>query len=386
MYKEYIITNFAYGTGPYLMTADLAIAFNNELEKQGQERLGIIIPWVYGEKQKKIMLEEFSEHEKKYPGEILLDAKLGEILKSIFYGNNTYEEALNKWVKSFDGACQKANRYLSGVLETKALFGNKTEINGKNIVVELHRSPRILYNVAPSYFSSFAYIAEILEQALGRKEIAINKDLLLKGVEIANRVEQNQKLHCIAYPATFSYDKDYQPRYATEILVPPITRLPQLNSDLIDPGIFVTITGIFGLEQLYAEVKYLGIRLYSNDAKAVAGSIQASPHIISNQNILFQFARSGWSSVWLSMLSETPLIIPEFNPQDDPEIYFNNRAIEESGIGIIYRGQSLKNILQKAEDIKRTDANFKDEILNRWGILDGNRYCARLFVKDFLGR
>ena len=85
-YKNYAVLNFAYGTGPYLRTTDLAIAFNAELERRGQPRLGIIVPWVYGDKQKKVMLEEFAGHEQKYPGEILLDAGLGAILKSIFYG------------------------------------------------------------------------------------------------------------------------------------------------------------------------------------------------------------------------------------------------------------------------------------------------------------
>jgi len=152
----------------------------------------------------------------------------------------------------------------------------------------------------------------------------------------------------------------------------------------IEKGIFVTITGIPGLERLYAEAQALGIKLYSNDTKAVPGSIRALPHIIPNKNIVFQFARSGWSSVWLSMLVGTPLVMPDFDPKDDPEIYFNNLAVEKLGIGLIYHGESLMELFQKAKKVREKQAQVQAGILAKWGTLDGTAYCAKLFVDDFL--
>ena len=381
---KYIVTNFAYGTGPYLRTTELALAFNYELEQRGHERLGIIIPWVYGEKQKRIILEEFSEYEQKHPGEMLLDKELGELLKSIFYGNNMYEQALAAWIEKFDVVSNAAHKHLSGTFEVETLSSEKYEANGKDIVVELNRSPRIIYNVAPSYFTSFAYIADILEQAIEIPTIATDKNLLRSGISIAQKVESAQKLHCTAYPATFSYSKSYKPRYQSEVFTPPIFSPPQENHDEFDPGIFVTITGIPGLERLYEEAKQLGLRLYSNDTKAVPGSEKKLPWIVPNKNTVFQFARSGWGSVWLSMLSSTPIVVPEFDAKDDPEIYFNNRAIEEMGIGIVYRGQPLQKILDQRERVQKASAKIKNEILARWETLDGNLVCAKRFVNDFL--
>src|SRR3989344_1749536 len=138
---KYIVTNFAYGTGPYLRTTELALAFNDELEKRGEERLGIIVPWVYGEKQKKIMLEEFSP----YADEIFLDEKLGGILRSIFYGDNTYEEALVKWSENVKSVSQEAKKHLSGKIETISLSGKPKIIDFQDIVLELNRSPRLRY-------------------------------------------------------------------------------------------------------------------------------------------------------------------------------------------------------------------------------------------------
>lgn len=383
MLEKYIITNFAYGTGPYLRTTELALAFNDESERRGKERLGIIVPWVYGEKQKKIMLEEFASR----ADEIFFDEHLGNILKSVFYGDNSYEDALAGWVKNAKALSAEAHAHLSGKIKVVSLAGEEKKIDGTDIVLEINRSPRIRYDIAPSYFTTFGYIAEILRgvEAVSENKIAVRRDLLEKGTEIADWVESAQKIHTVAYPATFSWSDSYRARYGTEILTPPISRLyPQDNSTL-EPGIFVTITGIPGLERLYQDARRLGFKLYSNDTKAVPDSIRALPHVIPNKNIVFQFARSGWGSVWLSMISGTPLVVPDFDAKDDPEIYFNNVAIENLGIGIIYRGQKLEEILDKAEEIKRNSKLVCDKILSRWGTLDGNQYCAKIFAEDFWG-
>lgn len=382
MSNKFVVTNFAYGTGPYLRTTELALAFNDELVKRGKERLGILVPWVYGEKQKRIMLEEFS----KYADEIFLDEKLGTLLKSIFYGDNTYEEALAKWSENVKEISGKARKHLSGKIEVVSLSGKPKTVAGENILLEINRSPRIRYDVAPTYFTTFGYIAEILEgvKKIPTDKISVKRDLLDRSIEAANWVESNQKIYAVAYPATFSWNEEYKPRYASEILTPPISRLYAPNEEKFEPGIYVTITGIPGLERLYSDAKRLGINLYSSDEKSVPGSEKKLPHVIPNKNTVLQFARSGWGSVWLSMISGTPLVVPDFDPKDDPEIYFNNLAIEKMGIGHVYRGEPLEEILEKIPELKKSSKAICDKILAKWGTLDGNKYCAELFTKDFL--
>ena len=381
-----IVTNFAYGTGPYLRSTELAIAFNDELEKAGQKRLGIVVPWVYGEQQKRVMWEEFSAHDQVHPGEILLDRELGSLLRSIFYADTTYERALEKWVALCRSISDKAHGHLSSQFAVETMTGEKQMVDGRDVKVELSRSPRIRYDVAPAYFSSFAYVAEILEQAKHAGEIAVESKLLERGVKIADWVETEQRVRCMAYPATFAFLTPREPRYADEMLVPPLVFPPKANTDNLQQGIFVTITGIPGLERLYADAKRLGIRLYSNDPDQVPGSTKALPHIIPNEKILFQFARAGWSSIWISMMCGTPLVVPEYDSEDDPEIYFNNRSVEELQLGVIYQGQTIETILKESTRIKESYERMKKEILDRWGTLDGNRYCATLFARDFLAQ
>jgi len=385
--KKFIVTNFAYGTGPYLRTTELTIALNEELERRGQERLGVVIPWVYGEKQRRIMLEEFAEHDKSYPGELLLDADLGSILKEIFYGDNTYEEALAKWIEGHDSVSERIRSHLSGSIEVETLDGEKMEVSGSDIVLELNRSPRVLYGVAPTYSTTFGHIAEILEavEHVGTDKVSVDRELARAGASLADKIERAQGVHAIAYPATFSGEEGYKPRYSNTHLVPPITSLPHgdIGGDM-DDGIFVTITGIPGLERLYAEARELGLKLYSNDTEAVQGSEKHLPHVIPNKAILFQFARSGWGSVWLSMFSGTPIVVPDFDPKDDPEIYFNNLMVEKLGIGIIYRGQPLSEILAAREKIQANCVAMRKSIMERWGVLEGNSVCAKLFAEHFL--
>ena len=385
---KYIVTNFAYGTGPYLRTTELAIAFNDELEARGKARMPVIVPLVYGDKQKRIMLEEFGEHIARYPEEILLDVHLGSLLKKIFYtGREKYEETLRLWIDTAEAVSQDAHTHLTGTLDLETFSGTRVQVAGGDISLEINRSPRIRYDVAPSYSTTFGYIADILEksQSLGRDILDVDPALLRAGTKLADSIEGAQDMNLMAYPATFSWDeRTYVPRYSQETLVPPITDLPQSSTDAMEEGIFVTITGIEGLERLYAEARELGLKLYSNDTEAVEGSVKALPHIIPNPAIRLQFARAGWGSIWLSMFCGTPLVVPRFDPTDDPEIYFNILAIQGLGIGTVYEGQSLREILSDRESAQDSSQCICENIERRWGTTNGNTLSAHLFVDAFL--
>jgi hypothetical protein len=163
--ERHIVANFAYGTGPYLRATELGIAFNDELEKRGRPRMSIIVPWVYGEKQKRVMLEGFAAHAASRPDEVLLDKKLGAYLKTVFYGDNTYEEALAKWIQVESSLRPQISGYLSGTLDLETLSGRRIGAEGRDIAVQLSRSPRLSFGIQPAYFTSFAYVGEILERA-----------------------------------------------------------------------------------------------------------------------------------------------------------------------------------------------------------------------------
>ena len=202
-------------------------------------------------------------------------------------------------------------------------------------------------------------------------------------IKIAEEVESQYKFTCVAHPGTFSFLENRKP-VGREISIPPTIYPPKQNSDPIQEGIFITITGIPGLERLYNEAKALGLKLYSNDPSTVPGSERLLPNVIPNPKIKLQFARSGWGSVWFSQLSGTPFVCPEFDPLDDPEIYFNNKCIEKLGLGIIYRGQPLSDILAEAEKLRPGIRKINQDLLDKFGTYNGNEYSAKIIVDDLL--
>lgn len=374
--NKFIVTNFAYGTGPYLRATELAIAFNCQIEQRGHKRFKIIVPLVYGENQKAIMSEEFSGFLATYPDEIIFDRKLGRILRSVFYEGGSYGDYLDHWSKKVGAASLLAGKYL------KSKYGNK-------IKVELNRSPRIFYDIAPSYFTSFGYIGEILEKTKNTdvsKVLKIPSHVLTAAIKQINFIEKQQKIHCLAFPGTFSYIKKHKPRYRTEVEVPPLVTSfsPPSRRSRNGKSVFVTVSGIPGLEKLYSGISKLGLTTYSNNPDAIPRSIKASPRIINKGSILFHFARSGWNSVWSSLLSETPLIVPNFDPSDDPEIYFNNISVRKLGLGVVYQGQTVDELLEEYHKTKNKNLTVKRKIFNRWGTFDGTKYCAKIFADDYL--
>ena len=70
---KYIFTNFGSGNGPYLRTIDMGIGLINLFKDKLDEEISILVPWVYGERQKLIILEEFENHVKENPNLIILD-------------------------------------------------------------------------------------------------------------------------------------------------------------------------------------------------------------------------------------------------------------------------------------------------------------------------
>ncbi len=373
---KYLVTNFAYGYGPFLRTTELARAVNTERVTRGLEPLGIIVPWVYGDDQKRIMREEFGD-----ASDIFLNEPLGAILKSVFYANSSYKEALEAWVETYPKASANARAYLSGNLEVTSLSGKDHTIKGKDILFSLARAPRVSFTPLPSYSATFGHISEILEHTenISLEEIEIDRALVQRAIPIARSLEEEQTLIGLGTPGTFSY-VEYRKPLGNEMLIPPTIRAPYVDTSEMSEGIYVTITGISGLERLYAQAQSLGLTVYTNDPERLLGSIKASPNVLGNSAIKLCFARAGWGSIWGAQLLGKAVIVPPFDPTDDPEIYFNNKCIVALGLGIEYTGQDLAELISEAVALEPGIRARNEALLTEFGTLDGNEYVAKKIV------
>ena len=198
-------------------------------------------------------------------------------------------------------------------------------------------------------------------------------------------IENDQQLYFVADPATFSNKgKEFRKSRKNEVYTPPTLHKLKNTDDNIKKGIYVTVTGIPGLNRLFEEARNIGLQIYSNKPESVAGSIKASPSIMAHENILLHFARSGWGSVWLSQFTKTPFITPSYDKDDDPEIYFNNICIEQLGLGTIYKNQNLDELLEIKDVYVSNIEKINKYLMDTYGTLDGIEYTTKKIVNHFL--
>jgi hypothetical protein len=364
-----LVTNFAYGTGPYLRITELALSINDHLERLGQPRHRIVLPLVYGSKQRRIMREEFGDEMDARPEEFVLDETLGELFRETFYRDESYGSYLRRWVGDFEEWSERISGYLH-------------EEYGDSIGFELSRAPRISLDVSPSYYTSFGYLSKIFEEERREANARLPDDLLVVAADLARETEREHDRQFISVPGTFTHCPDRKPRYATEQLVPPLMKPPETPETEVDRGIYVTVSGIPGLEDLYHEAKSLDYRVYTNDPDALGGGIKALPSVVTSDAIEFHVARAGWGSVWLSLFAETPLLIPAWNPSDDPEIRHNVRAIEELGIGNTFSEDRAKISSDSGKRIRSNMRDIKDQLRTEYGTLSGIGVAGERIATD----
>lgn len=375
-----VVLNFSYGTNPYLRTTEIALGVNEELKRCGQERLGIILPWIYGERQKNILLEEFGRYG--HASEIYLDLELGEILQSVLYGNGTYANSLDTWISRFESKSQEARVHLSGKVRVQDLKGNASILEGNDIVLELARSPRLIFHTSPSINVTFGHTSEILKRTieLPPGTCDIDKKQMEEALVIAETIERYQTFHIMAQPGPFYPERA---RVANEWYSPPHVRVQEHNTDNIEEGIYITETGIPGLRHLYSGVQAWNTTIYSNSTLITKSSVRASPHIVSHPNILFHYARCGWGSIWLSQICNTPIVTPPHDPSDDPEIYFNIATVARLKLGIVHTDQTFEEIISETKMLREEIDNQNSTLLEEFETLDGIQYSARI-IADFI--
>jgi hypothetical protein len=381
---KYLVTNFAHGNGPYLRTTELALALNAELEKRGEPRLNILVPWVYGDRQKRIMQEQFAEEQVKHPGEIALDPALGEILRGVFYQGGSFEESIASWTDNCDQASVQARSHLEGEIQGEDLSGKPVRLKGEQIVLELQRSPRVRYGVATAFCATFAHFDDVLRGILKEPTgtFSIEHKIVKAALKKAENIEKDTCLHCVSVPDLFEETSHSVDKGA--MAIPPTVKIPAETEIVPQEGIYVTVSGIPGMERLYRDSIRWNLPIYTNAPEKITGGTLASPAVLKSPKIRFHFGRSGWGSVWLSQLTETPFVAAPYDTSDDPEIYFNNRWLERSGIGKINRGESADTILNQEPGLRENARRINKSLLKRFNTLDGNQVAAKFIGDKYL--
>ena len=382
-----ILTNFGPGFGPLVRTFDMARRTRRRLEVELGEPVSIIVPWVYGDDQLRILREEASGEPDLWD-RVFLSPELGDALRPLLFSGGGFNEELGTFLRIYKNQKKQLKDLLKSPLKVVDFKGDKSNFNSENIRLEVTRNPVVSTGVELSYYSSVSYYSSIFEELLECDEATgVNYELVEKAVTAVREMEADFRLHFQPVPRCLSFKETSQPLFETERETPPLIPLPEVPTENLERGMYVSVSGIPGLSPLYEEALRLPQTVFTNDrSRGLAEGRIHPPRYIAHSSVDRVFARAAWNTIWLANLTGTPLVCPDHMREDHPEILFNLKSVLKMNLAYVWDSQkkSLEEFLTEVPCGKQKPPQVYEEIRNRFGTLDGLDYCVNIIVEDFL--
>ena len=368
-------------------TFDMARRIRQRLEIDTGEQVSVVVPWVYGDDQLRILKEEAFDE----PGlwdKVFLSPELGDALRPLLFSGEGFNEELSTFLRIYKKQKKALEDLLKFSLKVVDLNGRELHLEPGNIRLEVTRNPVVSMGIEYSYYSSVGYYSSIFEELLGSEEASgINYKLVEKAVFSVREMEADFRFHFQPVPRCLSFKENSQPLFATERETPPLIPLPKVPTESLERGMYVSVSGIPGLSPLYEEALRLPQTIYTNDrSRGFAEDRIHPPQYIAHPSVSRIFARAAWNTIWLANLTGTPLVCPGHVQDDHPEILFNLRSVSKMNLAYVWddKKSSLEEFLAEVPCGKQKRPNIYEEILERFGTLDGLDYCVKVITEDFL--
>ena len=365
----------------------MARRIRKQLELRLGEPVGIVVPWVYGDDQLRILREEASEEPNLWH-RVFLSPELGDVVRPLLFSGEGFNDELSTFLRIYKKQKKRLEDLLKFSLRTIDLNGEDLRFESGSIQLEVTRNPVVSTGVEFSYYSSVSYCSAIFEELLQHEEVAgINYELVAKAVLDIREIEADFRLHFQPFPRCLSFKKNSQPLFETEQETPPLISLPKVPKENLERGVYVSVSGIPGVSSFYKEALRLPQTIFTNDRSRglVKGQVY-SPQYIAHPSVDQVFARAAWNTIWLANLTGTPLVCPDHMQGDHPEILFNLKSISKMNLAYIWdhKKLSLKDFITQIPSGKQKPPAVYEEIMKRFGTLDGLDYCVNIIVEDFL--
>ena len=382
-----ILTNFGAGFGPLVRTFEMARLIRQRLNLILDEPINILIPWVYGEDQLRILNEEIADE----PGlcdQVFLSLELGDALKPLLFSGEGLNEELDRYLKIYQVQKKLWDDLLKYSLNTIDLLQRRGQVKPESIRLEVTRNPVLPTNIEYSYYSSVSYFSSIFEELQEKKNVSgINYGLIEKAFLKFREIEAEYRLHFQPVPGCMSFKESPKPLFSTERETPPLIPEPKMMTGNLKNGIYISVSGIPGLSPVYNEALRLPQTIYTNHLSSNNSNAQVYlPDYITHPSVNRVFARAAWNTIWLANLSGTPLICPDHSPEDHPEIFYNLKSVSKFKLAYIWNSkeESLEDFLFNVPCGKQKPPEIYEKIKNKFGTLDGLQFCVENIVEDFL--
>ncbi len=393
--KPVLLVNPVHGNEPYILGTKIAIEVSKKLKAQGLPQPEIIVPLLYGDRQKRILLEVLGEDAEL----VHMDEQFGELLKPIVFGSNNFSGYIQQLTEHYDDVQKLIDERFSGNFEVGHLMSDqRTEFASQNVVASIDAGSRTLVNAPLRYFAFPALLSEVLLAAKkkGLEFSGISDADLGALIEKMLRAESQYAQVFIPQVNTFSYehadDLSQQPeevngrsRIYTPAMKPEIQPISSPGFD--QPGVFVmysgTDSGIALTEKVAEAAREAGLGVYTNQ------DVNPS-EVMREKNVKAIFGRSGWGTGWQAINLAKPWIVNPYETNDDPEIYFNNLTIEALKLGRVLQTtdlspEKLHQIMGELSQFSPGLLALRERIKEEFGTLDGIDYIAEQIAKDILG-
>ena len=249
--------------------------------------------------------------------------------------------------------------------------------NRASIALEVITGSRIVATEGrPIIFAFQGLLSTILRKASSHRQFAADRDRMSRVADLMARVEERYSACFIPHDSPF-LDPDllihlHQPPVDT----PPLrrfTRTPKRFS-IARPSTFLMISGTGRGAQAPRVAAAIGLPYVANRL-ARRGSGFA-PLEVFGPNVLAVVTRGGSGTHWLCRHAVKPQVFLPFEPDDDPEIYFNTLHYSHIGVGVRYSRAPIP--LSALHRCRQHIAELNAKVLPTYHTLDGIRYILKL--------
>ena len=377
---KYLVLNVAHGLGPIIRLLELGEELNRQLAERGTDKYSFIIPDL-GERQNLAVADEFRHSDIIH--HILVDPIYGRSLTKIAYKGDDHRDFLCNIVSIQPKAQEEIAKHFKKEFTVHGFSENKERRIRPSDCYEIARNPFVRLPF-PGFMYTFGYRSDIIKEMQKEGVQGYDEKTMEQLLSILETAEEGREINFVQDPPTI------KPSAARSFTYTPLHARRKLsNNEQIEQGVYVSVTGIKGLrEKLIADAERMKLRLYSSVSvsKDFPEAVVKSPDIVTNPNIKCVFARFGWGAITLALMSEKPLITPQTDFRDDPEIFLNKRLlVDDLKLASVLDNRHVEEVLEEASERAKGISKFLSQLQAKYKTVEGPAYASRILA-DYLTR
>lgn len=397
--RPILVLNPGHGNEPYILATAIGREVSKKFASAGMEQPILVMPLLYGDRQRRILLEE-------NPNDASLlyyDEQFGNILKNVMFGAGDFKQHLAQVNTHYDEVEKMLNDRFridaQAITARSVATQESTQLSSRNIIGVIEAGNRVPIKVPHRYFAFPEVLSRVLHESMQNPELGFSESDMKKLAERMMKVEDAYSQVFVPWVSTFSYQNasnlDSQPQ---SIDGRPRIYTPAMKADMpktegeVDPGVYVMFSGTGSATEsskaLIRAAKEAGINAYSPPWEIIEGTEKMPPSIMADANIHAIMGRSGWGTGWQAMQLEKPWLVAPYQEGDDPEIYFNNKTIEALKLGKVIGSEGISGdeLKRSAQEISPGLHGLNNAIRQRFGTTNGIDYIADHIFQDLVAK